>query len=85
MTEAVAEIPKPEPEAPPVTLEALKIADRCDRCGAQAFVAAQFMDGILLFCGHDFTTHEAKIRETALQVRDDREKINQEPSQSANT
>lgn len=84
MTETAAVPEKAPEEVPPVTLEPLKISDRCDRCRAQAFVAAQFSDSILLFCGHDFAKHEAKIRETALQIRDDRAAINQNPSESAN-
>ena len=34
--------------------------DRCDRCGAQAFVRATLPgDGLsLLFCGHHFRAHE---------------------------
>lgn len=82
MTEAVADAPKAE--TPQVTLEPLKVADRCDYCSAQAFVSAEFMNGILMFCGHDYVKHEAKIREAALQIRDDRDKINQKPSASAN-
>lgn len=89
MTDAPApEAPAPDApkaeETPQVTLAALEVADRCDYCSAQAFVSAQFLNGVLMFCGHDFVKHEAKIREGALQIRDDRDRINQKPSASAN-
>jgi ribosomal protein L37E len=30
----------------------LKVADRCDRCGAQAYYRATLNDSELLFCAH---------------------------------
>lgn len=39
----------------------LRIADRCDRCGAQAYVAVDCGDTELLpllFCAHHFAKHE---------------------------
>lgn len=68
----------------------LTLLDRCDRCGAQAFVRASVMVGDidkmvdLLFCGHHFAKNEDKLRETALHIQDEREKINEAPSPSAN-
>lgn len=68
----------------------LTLLDRCDRCGAQAFVRASVMVGDidkmvdLLFCGHHFADNEAKLRDTALHIQDEREKINTAPSPSAN-
>ncbi len=48
----------------------LKVADRCDLCGAQAFVEVVMESGTLMFCGH----HSRKIRDsyskTAVEVRD---------------
>ena len=35
-----------------MTAPALNAADRCDRCGAQAFVRVVLSAGDLLFCGH---------------------------------
>lgn len=76
----------PAPETTPVVaIEPLKVADRCDRDGvAQAFVRARFMNGVLDLCAHHFVQNEEKIREQALQILDDREKINPKPSVSAN-
>ena len=37
--------------------------DRCDRCGARAYVKATLGDDLeLLFCGHHFRDHEIKLR-----------------------
>lgn len=56
---------------------ALTGADRCDRCGAQAYI--QFDVPItggeslpLLMCAHHYTEHESKIRETTTAVLDER-------------
>ena len=37
------------------TLTAL---DRCDRCGAQAYVVTTHEAGELMFCAHHFAEHE---------------------------
>lgn len=39
----------------------LVVADRCDQCGAQAFVAAAFTKAVLLFCAHHAREHAEKI------------------------
>lgn len=39
----------------------LVVADRCDRCGAQAFVAAAFTKAVLLLCAHHAHEHAEKI------------------------
>lgn len=42
----------------------LTAADRCDRCGAQAFVRAQLAGGFeLLFCAHHGRQHLDKLRD----------------------
>lgn len=53
--------------------EALTGADRCDRCGAQAYAAAMFHGRPLTrlnFCAHHFTRWEARIRDVAVAVLD---------------
>ena len=56
---------------------ALSAADRCDRCGAQAYVRVVLAGGgELLFCRHHYTEHEAKLRGVAIAVDDERESIN---------
>lgn len=64
----------------------LKVADRCCRCGAQAFVAVLLSTAnqhALHFCGHHYTKHELALM-GALAIRDERHLINTEPSPSAN-
>lgn len=53
--------------------------DRCDRCGAQAFVRVKMMAGELDFCGHHYTKHEKKLVEESYEVIDERDRINQKP------
>lgn len=41
----------------------LTAADRCDRCGAQAYVRARLSGGLdLLFCSHHGRQHLDKLR-----------------------
>ena len=62
----------------------LTISDRCDRCGAQAFYAAFFAAGELLFCMHHAREHMPALVEQAEEVFDGSEAINLKPSLSAN-
>lgn len=55
--------------------------DRCDRCGAQAFVRTTHDKSDLLWCAHHFRQHEPELAEA--KVVDDRAKINREASVSA--
>jgi hypothetical protein len=43
----------------PHATEPLSVNDRCDSCGAQAYVRVTIQSGALLFCGH----HAAKYRD----------------------
>lgn len=64
---------------------ALRLADRCDRCGAQAFAAAYHaVHGTLLFCGHHFNKHQVSLVEQGFEMQDETHKINDKPSVSAN-
>jgi hypothetical protein len=54
----------------------LTALDRCDRCGAQAYVRVTLAaGGDLLFCGHHFREHEARLRPLALEVQDETAKL----------
>lgn len=68
MSETTLEAPAPTTK--PVAT--LLLQDRCDSCGAQAYVKATFANGELLFCGHHFKTNEEKITASALTVLDER-------------
>lgn len=50
----------------------LKVSDRCDRCGAQAFASVVLKTGDLLFCGHHFSRYEVSLVSVALAVNDAR-------------
>jgi hypothetical protein len=57
--------------------------DRCDRCGAQAFVLVKMMSGELFFCGHHYAKYESPLNKVAYEVIDDRETINNKSESSA--
>lgn len=58
----------------------LRVADRCDRCGAQAFALAVVNGVDLMFCGHHFARHEDALRAVASEVVDERARINRKPT-----
>ncbi|HSX68716.1 DUF7455 domain-containing protein [Nocardioides sp.] len=59
--------------APASTLTA---TDRCDRCGAQAYLKVELSSGFeLLFCAHHAREHEDKLREVAVNVVDETAKL----------
>lgn len=60
----------------------LKIADRCDSCGAQAFILVKGMSGELMFCGHHYKKHEVALNKFAYEVVDEREHINSHSASS---
>lgn len=58
------------------TASALTAADRCDRCGAQAYVRATLESGLdLLFCAHHFHENEARLREVAVRIHDESDRL----------
>jgi hypothetical protein len=57
--------------------------DRCDRCGAQAFVRATILtaDGLgLLFCGHHFRALELSLVAAGAVIHDERHRIDEQAS-----
>jgi len=55
--------------APAVQLTAL---DRCDRCGAQAYVRVELAaGGELLFCAHHAREHADKLQQVAAAIQDE--------------
>lgn len=48
----------------------LDALDRCDRCGAQAYVRAVLAAGELLFCAHHGREYGDKLARAALLVED---------------
>ncbi len=56
----------------------LTMADRCDRCGAQAYVRARLESGgELLFCAHHGRAHLPKLADVAVEILDESERLNE--------
>ena len=54
----------------------LTAADRCDRCGAQAYLRVELQSGgELLFCAHHAREHGDKLKEIAANVVDETHKL----------
>ena len=67
----------------PTPLSAL---DRCDRCGAQAYLRVELAGGgDLLFCAHHAREHGDKLREIAVSVHDETSKLADTPSTTTET
>ncbi|MEL4357498.1 MULTISPECIES: DUF7455 domain-containing protein [unclassified Luteococcus] len=54
----------------------LDATDRCDRCGAQAYLRVILASGgELLFCAHHARAHQDKLQQVALKIQDETAKI----------
>lgn len=61
----------------------LTAVDRCDRCGAQAYLRVSLQaGGELLFCAHHAREHGDKLREIASHVHDETGKLSNTPAVS---
>ena len=57
----------------------LNALDRCDRCGAQAYVRAVMSNGFeLLFCGHHAKKYQEGLSTSASQIVDETERLTSE-------
>ena len=62
----------------------LTATDRCDRCGAQAYLRVHLASGgELLFCGHHGREHGDKIQAIAVNVHDETGKLLDTPAVAA--
>jgi hypothetical protein len=62
-------------------LSGLSAIDRCDRCGAQAYVRVELSGNAeLLFCAHHARQHEEKLREVAITIHDETQKLAEVPA-----
>lgn len=62
-------------------LSGLSAVDRCDRCGAQAYVYVEFFAASeLLFCAHHARQYEVKLREVAVVIRDESARLTEAPA-----
>lgn len=57
----------------------LTTADRCDNCGAQAYVQVFLLEGDLLFCAHHFKKNEDTLVRKAVRVQDETHKLEKKP------
>ena len=64
--------------AAPAQAPALTAQDRCDRCGAQAYVRIFIGFSDLLFCGHHYRDHEDKILKTAAHIHSELRRLDAE-------
>ncbi|GAA1565076.1 hypothetical protein GCM10009804_22240 [Kribbella hippodromi] len=63
---------------------ALSAADRCDRCGAQAYVRVTLTSGgELLFCAHHGREHSEKLRDIAITIHDETGRLEATPAAAA--
>ncbi len=59
----------------------LTTSDRCDRCGAQAYLRVQLSSGSeLLFCAHHAREHGEKLKTIAVNVHDETSKLFDAPT-----
>ncbi|HEX5860960.1 MAG TPA: hypothetical protein VFY58_03905 [Nocardioides sp.] len=63
---------------------ALSAEDRCDRCGAQAYLRVELhTGGELLFCAHHAREHGDKLREVAASFVDETHRLANTPVSAA--
>jgi hypothetical protein len=55
----------------------LSAADRCDSCGAQAYIAAEVNGSELLFCAHHGRKYEEKLRAIATSWHDETARLSE--------
>jgi hypothetical protein len=64
----------------------LTAMDRCDRCGAQAYLRVHLASGSeLLFCAHHAREHSEKLKMIAVNVHDETSKLLDPSATTADT
>lgn len=59
----------------------LTVADRCDRCGAQAYVRAVLVGGgDLLFCAHHGRKYAEALRSNGADIHDETDRLHETPA-----
>jgi hypothetical protein len=59
----------------------LTAEDRCDRCGAQAYLRVELASGgELLFCAHHAREHGEKLKKIAVAVQDETHRLGDTPA-----
>ena len=63
-----------------VAPDALTAADRCDRCGARAYIRVSFpQGGELLFCGHHGRAHQSALQAAEADIQDETHALEETP------
>ena len=57
------------------TAPELSSLDRCDSCGAQAYVRVRLQSGELFFCGHHASEVKAALASTAMEWLDETDRL----------
>lgn len=52
--------------------------DRCDACGAQAYVRVRLDSGELLFCAHHARRHNDALQKVATDIHDESDRLHAE-------
>lgn len=61
----------------------LNASDRCDRCGAQAYVRVRLSSGgELLFCGHHGRLHLPRLADLAVEIHDETGRLTEPAAQA---
>jgi hypothetical protein len=58
-----------------VTRESLSALDRCDVCGAQAYIRVELASGDLVFCSHHGNEKKAQLEPLAVSWHDESSKL----------
>ena len=58
-----------------LTQSPLSASDRCDRCGAQAYVRVKLATGELLFCGHHSKEYAVSLKRVAVEIEDQTDRL----------
>lgn len=62
----------------------LTAVDRCDRCGAQAYVRVTLTNGgELLFCAHHMRRYGEELRKVAAEIHDETERLHESTTAGA--
>lgn len=61
----------------------LNVADRCDRCGAQAYVRVMLANGgELLFCAHHGREHTPALNSAEATIQDESDRLHAQQARS---
>ena len=69
---------------PTIEARELNATDRCDSCGAQAYVRTVLASGSeLLFCNHHWLDNADRLREIAVSIHDETDRLVDVPAVAA--